>query len=506
MTLIGAWTNATSQISQRTNEGSELPINPVTGVQNTSIPLYSISDYDINHSVSLQYSGGGILVEQVSDWLGLSWSINTGGYIQRIVRGLPDDNYTKGYYYHHGEVTGDPLGVAVGEYDTEPDLYTVMFNGRAGQFFFDDEGEVVWKNMEPFILIPRTPHTGEGIEYWDFIDDLGNKYVFGWNADDDDYFWHEEVSFLSEDSSNESERTKLKWFLTEMTSAQGHAVTYQYAQEQYRVWSPKPQSITFRAGGVILAHTASTIEYSLIGRDISTYRLSGIEYPNYSVVFTSAFSRTDVDIYSELDRIDLAPPYDPPKALTLIQVTNKHNDACIATIALDKSYTVATIDQFEEDSDWIEDFNGTEYPDMLRLFLDGVYFIPCEVSNSCAEADETGYVFEYYDRDMLSRSVSFTQDLWGYNNGEIDNASLFPNIDEFGGGLPISFLQGSNRDPNIEYAQAGALKSVTHPSGLVTTFNYELNEILQKQYRKDKSKLFLKKCVRVVDARLTLRP
>lgn len=97
-----AHTNPSVQILQPSSEAqslgefAEIPVDLYTGRTNINIPLFTILYNDIEVPVSLSYHGGGIKVDDECGVVGLGWTLNAGGVINRIVRGLPDDLYEAG--------------------------------------------------------------------------------------------------------------------------------------------------------------------------------------------------------------------------------------------------------------------------------------------------------------------------------------------------------------------------------------------------------------------------
>ena len=57
------------------------PVNLSTGLPQISIPLYTVQSGDISIPITLKYHASGIKVNQRSSWVGLGWSLNTGGLI-----------------------------------------------------------------------------------------------------------------------------------------------------------------------------------------------------------------------------------------------------------------------------------------------------------------------------------------------------------------------------------------------------------------------------------------
>src|SRR4051794_30699453 len=71
------------------NKFLDMPVGYSTGVPDISIPIYNLQSGEMNLPISLSYNASGIKVEEVPSWVGTGWSLNAGGSISRIVRGLP---------------------------------------------------------------------------------------------------------------------------------------------------------------------------------------------------------------------------------------------------------------------------------------------------------------------------------------------------------------------------------------------------------------------------------
>ena len=101
-----AHTNPSVQIMPPSSEAqslgnfSEIPVDLYTGRTNINIPLFTIKYNDIEVPVSLSYHGGGIKVDDECGVVGLGWTLNASGVVNRIVRGMPDE------LFEQGEVAG----------------------------------------------------------------------------------------------------------------------------------------------------------------------------------------------------------------------------------------------------------------------------------------------------------------------------------------------------------------------------------------------------------------
>ncbi len=97
-----AHTNPSVQIMQPSSEAqslgefAEIPVDLYTGRTNINIPLFTITYNDIEIPVSISYHGGGVKVDDEAGSVGLGWTLNAGGVVNRIVRGMPDELYEAG--------------------------------------------------------------------------------------------------------------------------------------------------------------------------------------------------------------------------------------------------------------------------------------------------------------------------------------------------------------------------------------------------------------------------
>lgn len=77
--------------ASKLTQNIEVPVNLYTGTINIEIPIYTIKYNDITYPIYLSYHGGGIKVADECGAVGLGWTLNATGVINRIVRGFPDE-------------------------------------------------------------------------------------------------------------------------------------------------------------------------------------------------------------------------------------------------------------------------------------------------------------------------------------------------------------------------------------------------------------------------------
>lgn len=71
------------------------PVNKATGIPEVSIPIYTIKSGLLEFPITLSYHMGGIQVQEIPSWVGLGWSLNANGIINRTIRGIADERTDK---------------------------------------------------------------------------------------------------------------------------------------------------------------------------------------------------------------------------------------------------------------------------------------------------------------------------------------------------------------------------------------------------------------------------
>ncbi|PAW94644.1 hypothetical protein CKK33_14540 [Mucilaginibacter sp. MD40] len=123
----------------------DYPTNLFSGLPDISIPLYTAESGSLQVPITLSYHAGGIKVDQASTWVGLGWSIQAGGNVNRTVNGLPDDAYGYFYNYKHpysyntssDQDMNDMFSIRVRQNkDSRPDMFSYNLpGGLSGKFF-----------------------------------------------------------------------------------------------------------------------------------------------------------------------------------------------------------------------------------------------------------------------------------------------------------------------------------------------------------------------------------
>lgn len=198
-----------------------------TGALNVGVPLYTLKSRSLDLPVYLNYNGTGVKVNDIGSWVGLGWSLNAGGVVSRVMRGLPDeyngnmdlkdrnlpargwlspevrgssgldllDYFTSTNDNNRANViefsnkTGDFVygGSNPSAWDTEPDEFNFFFGKYSGKFIFDKDGGIQIipaQNLKITKVITAqsilgSPARSQEITSFQITDPMGIVYTFG---------------------------------------------------------------------------------------------------------------------------------------------------------------------------------------------------------------------------------------------------------------------------------------------------------------------------------------
>ncbi len=434
---------------------AEIEVNNYSGLANISIPLYTVQLKKMTVPIFISYNSGGVKVEEIASSLGTNWSLNAGGVVTRMVKGMPDDS-PLGYL---SQISIGSLGIMkVGEYvnlyvqdqlsqadktefereaagggfDTEPDIYTYSYPGHSGKFFIAPSGRIIPIPYEPINI------SGDFTSGFTFIDTEGNKYEFKMPETTFSYtnVTNGETNTISNNINPEN--TISSWYLSKITSVNNEQVvldyitstinpTYNSYQARYFLAEPTiPTVLCPSSSPFILQYTVTTKSI----QQIQQVKLSKISFKGNNIEFNYTHVRQDLG---------------GDNALTEVKISNDHN--------LLKRFT----------------FLYEYYSN--RLFLN-------EVQESNGSVNIPPYVIEYYNAGNLPPRSSLSQDYWGYYNGA-SNASLIPKAlkdpqFEYLATLPL-VLGDADREPDQDKMKYGIISKITYPTGGHSVFDFESN-------------------------------
>lgn len=262
-------------------EYGEIPVSLYTGIPEISLPVYTMNTGNHNLSVSLSYHGGGVRPDRHPGWVGLGWTLNCGGNITRVVKGLPDESNwynvhmyaadyilysaNMGYFNYASSLqsgfmargTDEPsklkpiVGAEVVEkyYDSEPDQYIINLPGITGSFYYDHNNRWVVQSNKPIKVVFDVGYTSNysypfdskindqfyacrsrSINNFQIVDDYGTIYTFG--GKDKPEAIEYSVGFFTQDSEEIAATT---WHLTSIKYMDGREITFDYTKKDFIV-------------------------------------------------------------------------------------------------------------------------------------------------------------------------------------------------------------------------------------------------------------------------------
>lgn len=418
-------------------------VNLYNGIPNISIPIWTYNGKNISLPILLNYTGGGVRVNDIAPSVGLGWNLSAGGVVSREVRSLPDDMATLGFlnsgalvYPSNTTVAGKNLGndYLMNEKDSQQDVFNVKLPGGSFSFVMNKNGDIF---KDPVSNYKIEMITGSLV-----VDAYGN--ITGWNITDENgilyKFREKEFSqyFSTSDSHDAIENKPYvsSWYLSEIVSPfQDEEIYFSYITLYSDYSLPKSQS--YEPG---FAETGRWIY-------LTSKKISTIATANDTVNF----------VYDPNGfRQDLA----GDKALTSIVVNSGNNSK---TFNLDYKYMYGSqLLDYSGCSSCTKGLgnNNSEY----RLILKEV-----------TEPGKNPYIFDYYT-GLPSRD-SYSVDHWGFFNGK-NNSTFVPETSFYITALGGYFLTYGDADRKVDsiYTKAGTLHKVTYPTGGNTQYEYENNK------------------------------
>lgn len=456
-------------------------INEFTGRFGISIPIYQYKSGSsaLALNISIDYSSGGINLNQNPGAVGAGWNLNGLGNIYRIINGKPDDlsatapdNITdKSGYSYAPAIANDICPFKYrnpGNYpnpddkamqDSEPDEFQFSFLGSQGTFIIP-KGGLYTTGLQPVTKpqsnlkfkfyvgnsLPIKTDIREivitddnGIEYWFTALETSrrkkSRTVDAFPELPNSGFYNYEYDFLDE-------YYVTGWSLTKIIDPNNNEeINLEY--EKYSINTKLPVNGTvYDKGGNSVEHYWDIKNYEQGSRQrikkitFSNGDLINFEYGNYRCDYLS------------------------DRALERIKIQNSN----ILEYELRYVYykgsseipysTCSSVNDNESRSKW--------------LFLKSIFKNFSGTSTKLSEFEyirSSDNITSSVDNIIPTRKEAKNQDLWGfYNGGEITSRNCGP--------------LGLCQTPVTAFAEIGSLKKVNYPTGGSSTFEYAGNSIL----------------------------
>lgn len=406
-------------------------VNLAHGIPNIDLPLFEVNSGHLKLPLSLSYHAGGNKIKDEGSWIGLGWTLNAGGVITRVVRGLADDDPSvasdgsfrtqAGSAWYMDGLTDNEVAraetVVSGGSDTEPDQFSFNFNGNSGSFYFDNSGGILVVPYQPLTITPTYGSCGSDLPgcFSSFEIETPEKirYIFS------------EFEVTDSGSGRSSERKKFasSWYLTKIIHPNGFdKITFKYRSlgskrlPDERVYLKRYQS-------------ANPLNYGLMSAPPNSF--ISIEVKDEKRLDSIIFNNGKVDIGSNF-----------------IKMYSLESNSPVYDVSL-------SISEFPRASDCAT--NDCHRKKLNSLTING-----------------NKHSF-YYNEDYPQPSYnSHAIDHWGYFNNAA-NDSPIPSFVLRG----VSYGDGANRNVSENASQFCILQKIVYPTGGFTTFEYESNRVSQ---------------------------
>lgn len=458
----------------------DIPVSHYTGLPNISIPLYNIEVDGLQIPISLSYHASGILANQEATSVGLGWTLNAGGMITRTVRGGDDfhsfqaegSNYQYNFFEledWNGHYLNTPYFALRGgdsypllTADTEPDIYYYSLPTCSGKFFFTRDTTVILLNRTDNVRIQFL----DGGKQFVIDDAFGNTYHFD-KREECQHLTNSGIAYKTNSTNKDFDITAIQdiarnftetahyyssWYLTDIVTAHHDTIMFNYEIE--KIQSPLRETLsketlldTYSSHNISPVLGPTHENHGANKSLTSGWRLLNIVWKDNILSFSHE-NREDICRYSTADSI--------PQRITGIKVINK-DSRLIKDLRFQQSY--------------FSDGSFHHHPHLFkRLRLDGITDI---LSDSCR------YQFSYYGYALVPKNTHNT-DYWGFPNGSQQLENYLCSVSYNG-----SQYLGGNKTPNLDKTLDGTLRSITHPTGGQTKFEYELNTYMEYEHVND---------------------
>lgn len=427
------------------------PVSLFSGLPSIEIPILDIKVEGLNIPIKLAYHASGNKVTDVATFVGLGWSLVSGGAVTRQVKGVADEinvgllgkqipvnvQTALNAPCFNEDVRFAYEQMATNNIDTERDLFAVNMPSKSNQFILKDINDYQWLMPEASkVQFTRSTNSNNSNSFFEIRDEASNYYLFD----------------EPEITTNVGITT---WLLKKI---QGKKATDKVIFEYY------PETSFSRTHDIFETVTINDNPNGIVPSGILTPS-SGVPTPSLVSINNSVEERLPKTIYFPLGKIEFVLEANERldglgKALDKIEIYSYK--VSTNSYALIKSYDLVYTYKNRADNSPV-------------LFLSEVKLI----DNVNVELGKYSLA---YDTTVLPGVQSKSKDYWGYCNG-IANTSLIAtqSIPLYLGGTstPTTLTIGSgNRNSQESYMKAWVLNKITYPTGGYTDFDFEANQYL----------------------------
>jgi hypothetical protein len=447
-----------------------IPVSYYTGKMNLSVPLLDLKADNYDMPISLSYNSSGFMPNLVNGWVGQNWTLNAGGVITRVVKGLPDESSQPveyGFFYtweHLSDInwyveraTGYPTG-GTPRFDAEPDEFYFNVNGLTGKFYMNEQGTFtvisepgVTVSIYPYENLKAVPNLiGGSTEKTFYGFDIktmdGITYHFGFS---------DKLIETSSPGNGAHSAVASSWYLSEIVLAQqSERIQFSYSQKYFDI--EKTITDTDNRLEWFSDHGATPCTDDPIGGNISYSFINHIYLKSIeSSIYKVNFHTSDMNFHDYFSYAPFTPQHELThhwQKLDSIVVTSKNPQRQIKKI-------------------------NFEYEIGKRAFLKSVQTLGMPP-----------YQFEYYSENGNGKNpltIGFdcrSIDHWGYYSGakaRMNNGrepQLLVSEFYFDSYIYHNIYHYPGREVDPDFVQTGMLKKVKYPTDGEKLFEYEPNE------------------------------
>lgn len=433
-------------------EYASIPVNLHSGIPEISVPLYNLKGRKISVPISLSYHASGNKVQDISSSVGLGWTLNAGGVVTRIIRGIPDEDATKGYLALDFNTAMNQVYDQT--LDHEPDIYYFNFNGKTGKVVLDPHKNVIPLPEQNFKITP--PDFTSANPTWEFIDIDGVKYIFGKTSNEREVsIYTDHVQYNGTVPPGAYTPIDItysgisSWYLSEINLPfQNESITFSYQSGNNVYYEYYSQFVS-----TIINNWGAGLDNSLFDHITKIT----VNSPKYLSQVSTVLGKA-IFTYAN-DRQDLVNAL----RLSQVQITDYNNSEV-------KKYSVNNNFYFTSD------YCGTTSTDCSRLKLDNV-------TETTKGTNHLLRSFQYNSTNLPTRK-SIQYDHWGYYNTHLWANAIpssryyrqYPDYQNHPDQYNLISFPGADKSPDPARSQANILTQVKNVAGGTQTISYQLNE------------------------------
>jgi YD repeat-containing protein len=420
------------------------------GLPTIEIPLYEFSVGGVRVPIKLAFHAAGHKVTDQATWVGMGWTLHTGGAVTRTVQGLADEQrgtqtreiespYTvHNVACHNAAIDYDINRIVAGLEDVQRDQFNYQHPTGGNSFIITPNG---CQPLQPDQVLIEALSATNSITGFRITDERGNRYTFS----------EAETILYGSNGYNSA------WHLTEIS---GHTTT-ERAEYDYASFTP-----TMAAPDMVETVFVNEMQYS--------YRSEGEGFPVELGV------ARPLPAYNAAAQVTTSLPTQirfPGGRLDFIQSTTQFTNGVPMLERLD-IMGLNTSGQYERIKAFglrYEAKDRYESPVTFDYFLVGVDLLDKALTT-------IGQYGLTYNSEPLPAATSYARDYWGYSNGQ-PNLGLIPEREvqiQSSPSAPPGFITvgNANRTPNEATMKARAISRITYPTGGHSEFEFEANRYL----------------------------